>query len=231
MKTIVKLLPFLLMTASLQAKESVVLLHGLSRTSASMKKIEKALTQEGYVVHNINYPSRSGTIEALAAEIRSRILKLTSDDTKVHFVTHSMGGIIVRQIQKAEPIENIGRAVMLSPPNHGSEVVDKLDEIWLLNKFKVPARSQLGTKAGGFVKSLGPVDFEVGVLTGDRSINWILSTMIPGKDDGKVSLESAKVEGMKDYKVIHASHPFIMRKKGAIKETISFLKTGSFLDH
>ncbi|MEM1224014.1 MAG: alpha/beta fold hydrolase [Verrucomicrobiota bacterium] len=231
MKTIIKLLPFLLMTASLQAKESVVLLHGLSRTSASMKKIEKALTQEGYTVHNMNYPSHSDTIEGLAAEIRSRVLDLTSSDIKVHFVAHSMGGIIVRQIQKVAPIENIGRVVMLGPPNHGSEVVDKLDEIWLLNKFKVPARSQLGTKADGFVKNLGPVDFEVGVLTGDRSINWILSTMIPGKDDGKVSLQSAKVEGMKDYKVIHASHPFIIRNKDAIKETISFLKTGSFLNH
>ena len=139
-----------------------------------------------------------------------------------------MGGILVRTIQKETPLENIGRVVMLSPPNQGSELADSLGELRLYDWINGPAGGQLGTDPDGYVNSLGPVDFELGVIAGDRSINWINSIIIPGKDDGKVSIERAKVEGMKDYKVIHATHPYIMKNNEAVTATIRFLKSGSF---
>ena len=218
----------LTLTTQLAAEEVVILLHGLIRTSASMEAMEDALLEEAYIVHNIDYPSRHFPIEQLAKDVREQIEALTESDDTIHFVTHSMGGILVRTIQKETPLENIGRVVMLSPPNQGSELADSLGELSLYNWINGPAGGQLGTDPDGYVNSLGPVDFELGVIAGDRSINWINSIIIPGKDDGKVSIERAKVEGMKDYKVIHATHPYIMKNNEAVTAAIQFLKSGSF---
>lgn len=215
-------------SSPLPADEVVILLHGLIRTSASMEAMEEALFEEAYIVHNIDYPSRQLPIQQLSGDVRKQIVALTKDDDTIHFVTHSMGGILVRTIQKESPLENIGRVVMLSPPNKGSELVDSLGKFSLFDWINGPAGSQLGTEANDYITQLGPVNFELGVITGDRSINWINSIIIPGKDDGKVSTERAKVEGMQDFLVIHATHPYIMKNDQAVTATIRFLKSGAF---
>ena len=227
MKSLFKILFLLIALASpLVAGDVVILLHGLARTSSSMEKMADALTAEGYEVHNLDYPSRHQSIDTLATIVRAQVESLTESDDTINFATHSMGGIIVRTIQKEAPLENIGRVVMLSPPNQGSELVDTLGDYSAFGWINGPAGDQLGTDTNGFIAQLGPVDFPLCVITGDRSINGINSVIIPGDDDGKVSVESAKVEGMNAYKVIHATHPYIMKNKQAIELTIQFLKTG-----
>ena len=218
----------LTLTTHLSAEEVVILLHGLIRTSASMEAMEDALLAEAYSVHNIDYPSRHFPIEQLAKNVREQVDALVESDDTIHFVTHSMGGILVRTIQKETPLENIGRVVMLSPPNQGSELADSLGDLSLYEWINGPAGDQLGTDPDGYINSLGPVDFELGVIAGDRSINWINSIIIPGKDDGKVSIERTKVEGMKDFLVIHATHPYIMKNDQAVAATLRFLKSGAF---
>ncbi len=208
--------------------EYVVLLHGLARTSNSMNKMERYLSGQGYRVVNIDYPSRKYPLSELAKIIKKEVISKTTGACKIHFVTHSMGGIIVRFIQKNDPLPNLGRVVMLSPPNNGSEVVDLLGNLWFFEKINGPAGKQLGTDKNGICRSLGRANFDVGVITGDRSINWINSLIIPGNDDGKVSLESAKVEGMADFLIVHASHPFIMNDKTVMIECAHFLRNGRF---
>ena len=193
-----------------------------------MNGLERFFIKQGYHVLNIDYPSRKYPIAALSEMIRKEVISQTSGAGKVHFITHSMGGIILRYIQKYDPLPNLGRVVMLSPPNHGSEVVDNLGELWLFNSINGPAGRQLGTDKTDICQSLGKVDFELGVITGDRSINWINSLIIPGKDDGKVSIDSAKVDGMADFLVVHVSHPFIMKNKNVIRKCYNFLRNGSF---
>ena len=219
-----------LLCGTLQARDVVVLLHGLARSSSSMEKMERRLGEEGYDVVNIGYPSRKFTIEELSQQLRESIAESNPEADRIHFVTHSMGGIILRFIQVHFPFENIGRAVMLSPPNHGSEVVDFLSGVSLFKEINGPAGMQLGTGKDGLPAELGPVDFELGIITGDRSINWIHSFMIPGKDDGKVSVDSAKLEGMQSFKVVHATHAYIMMRSSVIRDVIEFLKTGKFTD-
>jgi len=223
---------FSLLLVAIQAyslpPEHVVLLHGLARTSSSMGNLEEFLADRGYQVLNIDYPSRKHQIFELAKIVRNEVVSKTGNAEKVHFVTHSMGGIILRCIQQNDPLPNLGRVVMLSPPNHGSEVVDALGKLWLFEFINGPAGRQLGTDGNSISKRLGKVDFELGVITGDRSINWINSLIIPGKDDGKVSIESAKVEGMADFLIVHVSHPFIMKDKAVITQCLHFLQNGSF---
>lgn len=195
-----------------------------------MTKMASALEAEGYVVLNVDYPSRRASIEELAkATISGALMDARMTNVrKVHFVTHSMGGILVRQYLKTTKFDRLGRVVMLGPPNKGSEVVDALGDIKLFDKINGPAGKQMGTGSDSVPNRLGPVKFELGVIAGDRSINWINSTMIKGPDDGKVSVERTKVAGMKEHRVLHVTHPYLMRNADAIRETIHFLRNGSF---
>ncbi|HWW00823.1 MAG TPA: alpha/beta fold hydrolase [Candidatus Acidoferrum sp.] len=221
---------FFVMLGSVKGAEGVVLLHGLGRTSASMAKMERALASEGYVVLNCEYPSRTQPIEQLSLAVVGEALadERLRGCSKVHFVTHSMGGILVRYYFANRKDVRLGRVVMLGPPNKGSEVVDRLRGWWAFRKVNGPAAQGLGTDKDSVPNRLGPVSFELGVIAGDRSINWINSSMIPGRDDGKVSVENTKVEGMKEHLVVHATHPFMMKNRRVITSVIAFLKSGRF---
>lgn len=194
-----------------------------------MRALQRALQQEGYTVHNLGYDSRHHPIPILADRAAREVRSRTADASTVHFVTHSMGGILVRQMEAAQPLAKLGRVVMLAPPNHGSEVVDRIGHTWIFDRINGPAGQQLGTDPESFVNQLGPVNFDCGILTGDRSFNWINSCMIPGPDDGKVSVARARVQGMRAFKVVHSSHSFIMNKKSVIEDVLHFLETGAFL--
>lgn len=213
-------------------REYVVLLHGLARSKHSMSKLEDSFSVKGFKVLNMGYPSRSKTIQDLAEETIPKAIAFCRDKgaKKIHFVTHSMGGILVRYYLKHHDLPELGRVVMLSPPNGGSPIVDRFRDNFFFKWLNGPAGQELGTDQDSIPKKLGPVDFELGVITGDRSINLLLSWIIPGPDDGKVSVENSKVKGMKDFLVIHASHTFIMKSPKAIEQTISFIKYGKFID-
>ncbi len=139
-----------------------------------------------------------------------------------------MGAILVRYYVEHHEVPHLGRVVMLSPPNNGSEVVDKFKDSPIFRWINGPAGQQLGTGADSLPKTLGAPNYEVGIITGDKTINPILSLLIPGKDDGKVSVESAKLRGMKDFLVVHKTHPFIMNDKKVLEQVTAFLKNGAF---
>ncbi|HEY7884615.1 MAG TPA: alpha/beta hydrolase [Cellvibrionaceae bacterium] len=211
-------------------QQIVVMLHGLARSDNSMNKMQDAIAAQDFKTCNIAYPSRDFTIEVLAAEkVLPKVLECTGgSEAPIHFVTHSLGGILVRQISQIDSELTIGRVVMLGPPNGGSEVVDKLGDLALFRWINGPAGQQLGTSADATPRALGPVDFELGIIAGKKSINLILSRLIPGKDDGKVSIENAKLEGMQDFLIVPVSHPFLMRDKYVIEQTLNFLQAGQF---
>lgn len=231
MRTICCIFVLFALLLPLHASEGVILLHGLCKSSASMNKMAAALVGAGYYVENVDYPSRTASIATLSDAAIDRALadpKMQAC-SRIDFVTHSLGGILVRSYFRRHDLAKLGRVVMLGPPNRGSEVVDRLGNWWLFRKLTGPAGSELGTDPDSTPNMLGPAHFELGVIAGDRSINWINSLMIKGQNDGKVSVERTKVAGMKELLVVHVPHPFLMRNKTAIGYTLSFLKYGHFM--
>ncbi|WP_371195710.1 esterase/lipase family protein [Glaciecola sp. SC05] len=211
--------------------ECVVLLHGLARTASSMEALETKLSSEGFYVANIDYPSREMTIEALSELAIAQGIEgcKKAKASPINFVTHSLGGILVRQFYKTNQQEDLKRVVMLGPPNKGSEVVDNLKDVPGFEFYNGPAGMQLGTGENDVPKRLGPVNFDLGVIAGTRSINFILSRYLPDPDDGKVSVASTKVEGMCSFLTLPVSHTFMMSDDDVIVEVIEFLKSGAFV--
>jgi len=214
--------------ASEHASECVIFLHGLARTSNSMDKMTTAFEQQGYTIVNAGYPSRKFPIEQLAPAAVDSALAECGGGNTVHFVTHSLGGILVRYYLEHNRIPELGRVVMLAPPNQGSQVVDRYRNVPGFKLLNGPAGLQLGTGGDGIPSKLGPVDFELGVIAGTRTVNPILSLALPNPDDGKVSVENARVDGMAEFLTVPHSHPFIMRASAVIEQVLSFIGSGKF---
>lgn len=208
----------------------VVMLHGIARSSSHMQPLAEKLAKEGYDVINIDYPSTKYTLEELTGIISKELSAYLTEDKPVNFIGYSMGGILVRAILAHHRPKKTGRVVLLAPPNHGSEVSDFLKHNWLYQKIYGPAGQQLTTNNKDTEKLLGEVNYELGVIAGNSTIDPISSYIISGDDDGKVSIVSTKIKGMKDHIVVHSSHTFFPSNKDVQKQTIYFLKYGKF-DH
>lgn len=211
-------------------QDVVVLLHGMGRSTLSMKRIEWALVNRGYRVVNVGYPSTLHSVEHLARAYLAPALRELDlpPGGRVHFVTHSLGAIVLRQQLAAEPVPNLGRVVMLGPPNRGSELAEAWKGKFWYRLATGPSGQQVGTGERDLPRALGPAHFEVGIIAGDRSLNPVFSRLIPGPDDGKVSVTSTRLEGMADFNVVHHSHTWLPWSRTVIRQVISFLETGRF---
>lgn len=220
-----------LLAAPAQA-DCVVLLHGLSRSEYSMLLIEEVLGFHGYRVVNRTYPSESAPIADLVAHVGRSVAEC--GDERTHFVTHSLGGILARAWLRENRPPQMGRVVMLAPPNAGTEIVDRLAGreglLEIMEFLSGPAALELGTGPDSVPARLGPVDFELGVIAGNRAISPLGPILLEGPNDGTVSVESTTVEGMADHIVVPATHSLLMNNPVVIAEILEFLRYGAF-DH
>ncbi|MDH3546278.1 MAG: alpha/beta fold hydrolase [Gammaproteobacteria bacterium] len=211
--------------------ECVVLLHGLNRSWRAMQPMAEALRDAGFTTANVDYPSQAGPVEVLAPLAVDTGLQecRRAGANRIHFVTHSIGGILLRYAHQQLPISDLGRVVMLAPPNQGSEVIDITRNWPTTGLFAGKAGMQLGTDANSIPAQLGPVDFELGIIAGTRTINPVMSAMLPNADDGKVSVARTRVDGMDDFLVVPNSHHYIINSGTVIENTKAFLRTGAFV--
>jgi pimeloyl-ACP methyl ester carboxylesterase len=212
--------------------DTVVLLHGIKRTSACMRKFEKHLQTQGYITRNVDYPSTRYPIERLAKIVAAEVEDAAQSNRggRIHLVGHSMGGLVIRAMLKSYRPSNLGRVVMVGTPNNGSQVADFLKNVPLYKAAYGPAGQQLVSDQSTFGHIFGPVDFELGIIAGTRSIDPVSSLIIGYQkaNDGKVTVESTRLAGAADHIVIAANHTFIPSNKTMWAQALSFLRDGRF---
>ena len=197
----------------------------------SMELLGWSLEDHGYRVANIDYPSREHPIEELAPLAVGMGLDACRADGEpdtIHFVTHSLGGILVRYYFAHNTIGNMGRVVMLGPPNQGSRAADEMRGVPGFDWINGPAGYQLGKGEDSIPLQLGQPDFEFAVVAGNQTIDPVTSAFLDDPDDGRVSVSDTRLDGMKDFRVINASHAFIMQKTQVFILVEQFLRTGRF---
>lgn len=220
----------LALPALASAADSVVLLHGLGRGPASMWPLARSLAREGYHVVNVRYPSQRAPIPALAEQALGPVFG-GARGGRVHIVTHSLGGILVRQYLHVHGVPaSLSRVVMLAPPNQGSEIVDRLAGWRLYAWINGPAGLALGTSPASTPAALGPLPpgVEVGVIAGDATWNPLFSALIPGPDDGKVAVARTHIAGEADHIKLPYSHTWLMNRAATHRQVSVFLREGRF---
>ena len=238
LRVVISFLRFLLLSGFLlvpnayanMSDECVILLHGLGRTERSMGKIEDRLQDTGYRVWNAGYKSTKYPVHVLSMDSIGEGLGFCQHKQagKIHFVTHSLGGILVRYYLQEHSIDQLGRIVMLAPPNQGSEVADELRQFTWFEELLGPSAVVLGTGEDDLPRSLKPIPGEIGVIAGNATSDPWFSPMIPGEDDGKVSVASTRLQEMQDFLVVPEGHTFIMRDRQVISQVLNFLQQGKF---
>lgn len=208
----------------------VILLHGMGRTHRSMKPMARYLQRAGFRTFCASYPATEYVIEALAATYIPKALENCGAENAapIHFVTHSLGGLLVRSYLQSETLPHGSRIVMLAPPNQGTELVDKFRTWRIFKRLTGLAGQQLGTDPDSLPRQLRPISHEVGVIAGNRPIEPWFARMLPGPNDGRISLKRTRLTEMKDFLLVKTSHPLIMYNRTVMAVTARFLKYGTF---
>ncbi|GEO99668.1 alpha/beta fold hydrolase [Methylobacterium haplocladii] len=212
------------------APEGVVLLHGTARRASSMGRIEQAFRKAGYATLNLDYPARQASLGVIATLLIPEIDAFTARVSRLHVVTHSMGGLVARALITRHRPENLGRVVMLAPPNGGSEVADALHRLRAFRRFFGPSGAQLVTqRSEGLRRLLGTVDYPLGIIAADRSLYPLESLFVlPGPNDGRVTVARTRVPGMSGHITLHTTHAMMMWNPRVIREALHFVREGRF---
>ena len=209
---------------------AVVLIHGLGRTGMSMRVIAAALRKAGYPTLSPWYGLRRSMPE-IVDYLHPRIAEFAAANPgPLHIVTHSLGGLVSRALINAHRPAQLGRVVMLAPPNAGSELADLVYSLGLHDLIFGPVGGHLRTdRAEEHENELGQIDFDLGIIAGDLPLDPIIAPrLLPGANDGKVAVEATKIAGMHDHIVLPVQHTFMVQDSRVIDQIKAYLATGAF---
>mgnify|MGYP003640999189 CR=1 FL=1 len=211
-----------------QAREQVVVIHGLGRSRVAMWPLARRIEAAGYDVHLVGYDSLGATVDEALAEVRAQIDACCAASTApVHFVGHSLGGLLIRAYLADHAVPGLGRVVMLGTPNQGTPLVDRNRDAWWM-RLAGPLANALGTGPDGFAQALPSPTYPVGVIAGAVSGGPGAAARLTEPNDGLVPVASTRLDGMQDFVVLEVGHSMMRHNETVAQHTIAFLRDGRF---
>lgn len=211
-----------------QAREQVVVIHGLGRSRVAMWPLARRIEAAGYDVHLVGYDSLGATVDEALAEVSEQIDACCAASTvPVHFVGHSLGGLLIRAYLADHTVPGLGRVVMLGTPNQGTPVVDRNRDAWWM-QLAGPLANALGTGPDGFAKALPAPTYPVGVIAGEVSGGPGAAVQLTEPNDGLVPVASTRLDGMRDFVVLNVGHSMMRHNEAVAQHTLAFLRDGRF---
>ncbi len=225
------------------ADEQVIIIHGLGRSSWSMKTMSELIEEQGYQVCVVDYPTLrqplDHTLDSSTQEIERCLAKVTTNPEqstnrqKVHFVGHSLGGLVIRSYLASHPelVDSVemGEVVFVGTPNQGSDVADFFARSWLLSTLGETAES-LTTHNDSFPNQLPQPTYDFGVIAGTASYP-LFNGLFDEPNDGLVSVKSTKLTGMKDFALVDRKHDRLRRDPYVTELIVNYISTGAFEGH
>ena len=205
---------------------AVITLHGILRSSKSWTDLQRVLQPDGYTFVSIDYPSTQQSISDFADQLQGLIVSLEGIE-RIHFVVHSMGGLIVRRWCQQYSDPRVERLVMIGTPNSGAEVASMLQKNLLFQLIFGPSGQELVADPETFISTLPLPTMEFAVIAGAKGDSNGFNPLIPGDDDGIVTVKSARLPGAQDYLSVRSLHSFLPWHPEVMDATRRFLSTGA----
>ena len=211
-------------------RDGIIYLHGIGRSGSCMASLEREARSHDFRTLIIDYPARRHDLSSLADYVEKVAAPwIDALEGSLHLVTHSMGGLVARAWLTRYRRAKLGRVVMLAPPSQGSEIADLLAPTGVFRAVYGPAGMQLTTRqSAALVALLGRVDYPLGIIAGRRSFDPLGWLVLPKPNDGRVSVERTKLEGMADHIILPVTHTFLTHDPIVIEQTYAFLMEGRF---
>jgi pimeloyl-ACP methyl ester carboxylesterase len=205
----------------------VILVHGILSWRGIWEPMIEALRRRDFEPVAVNYPSTRASIEDHVAQL-ARVIENLADHEEIHFVVHSMGGLIVRRLLADFPEirEETGRMVMIATPNHGAIPANLVRDLFAFHLVFGPAGQQLATGVNSFIHGLPVPDCEFAIIAGSGGKSRGINPLLSDDNDGVVEAESARLEGMSDFLLVPHGHNTVMRAPEVVEATVRFLRTG-----
>ncbi len=206
----------------------ILLIHGIGRSTGTFTNMKAAMLQQGHAAVSVSYPSTRRSIEAHAAQI-ARLISNLENTKRISFVTHSMGGLVVRKLLARnddwKTKITVDSIVQIAPPNQGSAIARWLKDNPLYKTVSGPAGQELTPEA---TARLPPLKHVFSIIAGGRNTEKGYNPLLPGDDDGTVSVKETYLAGASDFLIIPAIHARLSNDPRTIKATLNFLRLGRF---
>jgi pimeloyl-ACP methyl ester carboxylesterase len=209
-------------------RKAALLLHGYGRSGLSMGLLASRLQAGGWATFAPSYGFHTA-LPTILGRLAGPVAEFAARHDSLDIVTHSMGGLVARALVTAHRPPNLGRVVMCAPPNRGSELADLLVSLNLANTILGPAHAHLVTRRTVENEALlGTVDYDLGIIAGNRSLTPVPARLLPPPHDGKVSVQATHLAGMADHIVVPVPHSLMTAHPASTSQALHFLSEGRF---
>ena len=210
------------MTDSLK---TVVLVHGFFRSEKDMRYLAGKLKERDYRVFAPTLPAIFGSVRECSDLLTKMIDDNVLGEGVVHFVGHSMGGLVIRDYLSRRIVKKLGRVVMMGTPNGGSPYANLLLKFPFSRRF-LKALPDIAIPGLDIAAPLNDPSPEIGIIIGETG--FLRKYLIPGDHDGLVGAASVRKITASDEMRVPFCHERIHWRPHTAEAVISFLETGKF---